>query len=145
MKLLCSQKHSRKADKSFFYQFGMQVEVIFINQCVVFQSLHHADHWYSGCFVWSQSASPVFTKEVEIAYLSAFTNSLMVEISRLDAIIANKMKSDFISSISRKLISVKYKAIMLTIHETSFEVPFTEFLRQPSSFRIQKQTLYKQS
>jgi signal transduction histidine kinase len=44
----------------------------------------------------------VFTVDSEIAYLSAFTNSVMVEISRLDAITANKMKSDFISSISRK-------------------------------------------
>lgn len=45
---------------------------------------------------------PVFTVESEVAYLSAFTNSLMAEISRLDAITSNKMKSDFISSISRK-------------------------------------------
>jgi hypothetical protein len=59
------------------------------------------DRWYSGCFVWSQSAVPVFTVESEVAYLSAFTNSMMVEISRLDAITANKVKSDFISSISR--------------------------------------------
>lgn len=60
------------------------------------------DRWYSGCFVWSQSAVPVFTVESEIAYLSAFTNSVTVEISRLDAVIANKIKSDFISSISRQ-------------------------------------------
>lgn len=45
---------------------------------------------------------PVFTLESELAYLSAFTNSMMVEISRLDAVTANKMKSDFIGSISRK-------------------------------------------
>jgi signal transduction histidine kinase len=44
----------------------------------------------------------VWTVESEIAYLSAFTNSVMVELSRLDAITSNKMKSDFISSISRK-------------------------------------------
>lgn len=59
------------------------------------------DRWYAGCFVWNQSAVPVFTVDPEIAYLSAFTNSMMVEISRLEAITANKMKSDFISSISR--------------------------------------------
>ena len=52
--------------------------------------------------MWSQSAVPVFTVESEISYLSAFTNSITVEISRLDAVTANKMKSDFISSISRK-------------------------------------------
>ncbi|KAL2074846.1 hypothetical protein VTL71DRAFT_8625 [Oculimacula yallundae] len=64
-----------------------------------------ADRWYSGCFVWSQSAVPVFTVDSEISYLSAFTNSLMVEISRLDALTANKMKSDFISSISHEFRS----------------------------------------
>ncbi|CZR54714.1 related to nik-1 protein (Os-1p protein) [Phialocephala subalpina] len=63
------------------------------------------DRWYSGCFVWSRSAVPVFTVESEVAYLSAFTNSVMVEISRLDAITSNKMKSDFISSISHEFRS----------------------------------------
>ncbi|RDW78466.1 hypothetical protein BP5796_06318 [Coleophoma crateriformis] len=63
------------------------------------------DRWYSGCFVWSRSAVPVFTVESEISYLSAFTNSVMVEISRLDAISANKIKSDFISSISHEFRS----------------------------------------
>ncbi|CZS95843.1 related to nik-1 protein (Os-1p protein) [Rhynchosporium graminicola] len=63
------------------------------------------DRWYSGCFVWSQSAVPVFTIDSEVSYLSAFTNSLMVEISRLDALTANKMKSDFISSISHEFRS----------------------------------------
>ncbi|KAH8585643.1 hypothetical protein B0O99DRAFT_646455 [Bisporella sp. PMI_857] len=63
------------------------------------------DRWYSGCFVWSQSAVPVFTVESEIAYLSAFTNSVTVEISRLDAVTANKMKSNFISSISHEFRS----------------------------------------
>ncbi|KAG4441077.1 hypothetical protein IFR05_003431 [Cadophora sp. M221] len=63
------------------------------------------DRWYSGCFVWSQSAVPVFTIDSEISYLSAFTNSMMVEISRLDAITSNKMKSDFISSISHEFRS----------------------------------------
>ncbi|KAH7417618.1 M3EW, histidine kinase-group I protein [Cadophora sp. MPI-SDFR-AT-0126] len=63
------------------------------------------NRWYSGCFVWSQTTVPVFTVDSEIAYLSAFTSSLMAEISRLDAITSNKMKSDFISSISHEFRS----------------------------------------
>ena len=59
------------------------------------------ERWYAGCFVWSHSAVPVFTVESEIAYLAAFTNSVMAEISRLDAIRADQIKADFISSISR--------------------------------------------
>ncbi|KAE9378835.1 hypothetical protein N431DRAFT_148177 [Stipitochalara longipes BDJ] len=63
------------------------------------------DRYYAGCFVWSELAVPVFTVDSELAYLSAFTNSLMVEISRLDALTSNKMKSDFISSISHEFRS----------------------------------------
>ncbi|KUJ12833.1 uncharacterized protein LY89DRAFT_622845 [Mollisia scopiformis] len=74
---------------------------------IVFLPLWDAggDRWYAGCFVWSRSPVPVFTVDSEVAYLSAFTNSVMVEISRLDAITSNKMKSDFISSISHEFRS----------------------------------------
>jgi len=58
---------------------------------------------------------PVFTVESEIAYLSAFTNSITVEISRLDAVTANKMKSDFISSISRKQEAQREEKSLLTV------------------------------
>lgn len=47
---------------------------------------------------------PVLNFEADLANLSAFTSLVMVEVSRLDAITSNKMKSDFISSISRKSI-----------------------------------------
>ncbi|POS84901.1 hypothetical protein EPUL_001122, partial [Erysiphe pulchra] len=63
------------------------------------------DRWYAGCFVWSKNAVPVFTFESEIVYLSAFTSSMMVEISRLDVISSDKTKSDFISSISHEFRS----------------------------------------
>jgi hypothetical protein len=55
--------------------------------------------------VWSRSAVPVFTVDSELPYISAFTNSVMTEISRLNAITADKMTSDFISSISRQSLS----------------------------------------
>ena len=64
-----------------------------------------AKRWYAGCFVWSHSAVPVFTDDSEIAYLAAFTNSIMVEISRLDAIRADQSKADFIGSISHEFRS----------------------------------------
>jgi signal transduction histidine kinase len=84
----------------------MPEEVSFINGMFkIGLLLIKIDRWYSGCFVWSQSSVPVFTVDSEIAYLSAFTNSVMVEINRLDAITANKVKSDFISSISHEFRS----------------------------------------
>ena len=61
--------------------------------------------WYAGCLVWSHSAVPVFTVDSEIAYLAAYTNSITVEISRLDAIRADQAKADFISSISHEFRS----------------------------------------
>lgn len=63
------------------------------------------DRWHSGCFVWSNNSFPVFTVDSELAYISALSNSVMVEISRLDSIMANNVKSDFISSISHEFRS----------------------------------------
>ena len=64
-----------------------------------------ARRWYAGCIVWSHSPVPVFTVDSEIAYLSAFTNSITVEISRLDVVRADQAKADFISSISHEFRS----------------------------------------
>lgn len=47
----------------------------------------------------------MFTVDSEMAFLAAFTNCVMAEVSRLDAIAADQMKVDFISSISRKYLS----------------------------------------
>ena len=68
-------------------------------------SLTVLDRWHSGCFVWSNNSFPVFTVDSELAYISALSNSVMVEISRLDSIMANNVKSDFISSISHEFRS----------------------------------------
>ncbi|KAH6681445.1 M3EW, histidine kinase-group I protein [Halenospora varia] len=89
-----------------------------------------ADRWFSGCFVWSQSAVPVFTVDSEIAYLSAFTNSVMVEISRLDAITANKVKSDFISSISHEFRSPLHGILASTefLRESELDTSQLEFI-----------------
>ncbi|KAL3419195.1 sensor histidine kinase response [Phlyctema vagabunda] len=88
------------------------------------------DRWYSACFVWSQSAVPVFTVDSEISYLSAFTSSVMVEISRLDAIAANKMKSDFISSISHEFRSPLHGILASAdfLQESELDGSQTEFI-----------------
>ncbi|KAH8663362.1 hypothetical protein BGZ60DRAFT_432527 [Tricladium varicosporioides] len=88
------------------------------------------DRWFSGCFVWSQSAVPVFTASSEVAYLSAFTNSVMVEISRLDAITANKVKSDFISSISHEFRSPLHGILASTefLRESELNTSQLEFI-----------------
>ncbi len=100
-KRICFQEFLKMLVKLSSYLSGMPAQVSNVNVVGRSMLIFVTDRWYAGCFVWNQSAVPVFTVDPEIAYLSAFTNSMMVEISRLEAITANKMKSDFISSISR--------------------------------------------
>lgn len=64
-----------------------------------------SSRWHSGCFVFNTHAYPVFTVESELSYISSLTNSVMVEICRLDSIAAGQVKSDFISSISHEFRS----------------------------------------
>ncbi|RKF59864.1 hypothetical protein OnM2_056028 [Erysiphe neolycopersici] len=88
------------------------------------------DRWYAGCFVWSKNAVPVFTFESEIVYLSAFTNSMMVEISRLDVISSDKTKSDFISSISHEFRSPLHGIIASAefLRDSSLDASQHEFI-----------------
>lgn len=53
--------------------------------------------------VWTNSPERVFTTENELAYISAFANSIMTEIRRLDAKIADKAKTNLVSSITHEL------------------------------------------
>ncbi|KAG4440333.1 hypothetical protein IFR05_004185 [Cadophora sp. M221] len=61
--------------------------------------------WLSGCFAWSTEPTRVLSKQSELAFLSAFGNSVMAEWSRLDTEIADQKKGDFIGSISHELRS----------------------------------------
>ena len=61
--------------------------------------------WFSGCFAWSTDPTRILSKQSELAFLSAFGNSVMAECSRIDTEIANRKKGDFIGSISHELRS----------------------------------------
>ncbi|KAH7342474.1 histidine kinase-group I protein [Rhexocercosporidium sp. MPI-PUGE-AT-0058] len=61
--------------------------------------------WLSGCFAWSTEPTRILSKQSELAFLSAFGNSVMAEWSRLDTEIADQKKGDFIGSISHELRS----------------------------------------
>jgi signal transduction histidine kinase/CheY-like chemotaxis protein len=62
------------------------------------------DRWYAGCFGWTFDAKRALQSE-EITYFAAFSNSIMSEIFRLEAVAMDRAKSDFISSISHELRS----------------------------------------
>ncbi|KAI5249032.1 hypothetical protein E4T43_00996 [Aureobasidium subglaciale] len=61
--------------------------------------------FFSACIAWSMDPHRTLTTHSELSYLSAFSDCLMSEVSRLNAKIADKAKSDFISSISHELRS----------------------------------------
>jgi hypothetical protein len=61
--------------------------------------------WLSGCFVWSTEPTRILSKQSELAFLTAFGNSVMAEWSRIDTEIADQKKGDFIGSISHELRS----------------------------------------
>ncbi|KFZ24550.1 hypothetical protein V502_00966 [Pseudogymnoascus sp. VKM F-4520 (FW-2644)] len=61
--------------------------------------------WFSGCFAWSTDPTRVLSEQSELAFLSAFGNSVMAECSRIDTEIADQKKGDFIGSISHELRS----------------------------------------
>jgi signal transduction histidine kinase len=60
--------------------------------------------WFSAMFVWTSSPR-VFSLRGELAYLYAFSNSIMAEIHRLDIELANKANRTLVSSISHELRS----------------------------------------
>ncbi|KAK3670048.1 hypothetical protein LTR78_010079 [Recurvomyces mirabilis] len=60
---------------------------------------------YAGGIVWSKNSQRVFSQEQALTYLAAFADSVMAEVARIEAKIAERTKSDFISSISHELRS----------------------------------------
>ena len=61
--------------------------------------------WTSGCFVWSHNETRVLTSSTDLGFLNAFTKTIMAELSRLDTMLADRQKGDFIGSISHELRS----------------------------------------
>jgi signal transduction histidine kinase len=61
--------------------------------------------WSSGCFIWSRSETRIFSAAIDLGFLSAFGKTIMAECSRLDTLLADKQKADFIGSISHELRS----------------------------------------
>ncbi|KAL3440199.1 hypothetical protein BJX65DRAFT_290959 [Aspergillus insuetus] len=65
----------------------------------------HKSRWLSGLLVWTNTPKRVFAAENELAYLRAFGNSVMAEVHRLDVEMAEKAKTDLVTSISHELRS----------------------------------------
>jgi signal transduction histidine kinase len=61
--------------------------------------------WFAGGFCWARDSNRILSPELDLLYLRAFGNSMMTELSRLDAISADRAKTTFVASISHELRS----------------------------------------
>ncbi|KAJ5668310.1 uncharacterized protein N7477_006880 [Penicillium maclennaniae] len=74
---------------------------------VLFVPLWNAanSQWFGGCFCWNNIESKVFDPAVELSSLSGFGSSIMAECNRVESLISDRQKADFLSSISHELRS----------------------------------------
>lgn len=74
---------------------------------IIFVPLWNAvnSQWFAGCFCWTTQETQVFTSAVELSSVIGFGTSIMAEYSRIESLIADRQKGDFIGSISHELRS----------------------------------------
>lgn len=79
-----------------------------LNRCfpgatqVLFVPLWNAanSQWFGGCFCWNGVESNVFNPSVELSSLLGFGSSIMAECNRVESLISDRQKADFLGSIS---------------------------------------------
>jgi signal transduction histidine kinase/CheY-like chemotaxis protein len=100
-------KRSRKRRSREFVDAMTLAEVFSGPRSIAFLPLWDSrrERWRSAAFVWNAAPNRFLNKAEDITYLAAFSNNLMAELSRLDAIAADQAKATFISSISHELRS----------------------------------------
>ncbi|KAK7519101.1 hypothetical protein IWZ03DRAFT_308670 [Phyllosticta citriasiana] len=63
------------------------------------------EKWVAGAFIWVKTAGRLMSPDNELPYLKAFGNSIMSEVTRVNAQRADRAKTTFIASISHELRS----------------------------------------
>ncbi|KAK8194964.1 uncharacterized protein BKA78DRAFT_293603 [Phyllosticta capitalensis] len=63
------------------------------------------EKWVAGSFIWVKTAGRLMSPDNELPYLKAFGNSIMSEVTRVNAQRADRAKTTFIASISHELRS----------------------------------------
>jgi hypothetical protein len=113
---LLSSKHSLKKRKRLRPNEAKMIK----QTCPGVRSLAIVPMWdadqkfFSACIVWTKDPHRVLTTHSELSYLAAFSDCTMSEVARLNANIADKAKSDFISSISHELRSPLHGTLYMT-------------------------------
>lgn len=69
---------------------------------VMFVPLWNAanSQWFGGCFCWNTLETRVFNPSVELSSVLGFGSSVMAECNRVESLISDRQKGDFIGSIS---------------------------------------------
>lgn len=82
------------------------------------------ERWFAGGFVWTASPNRLFSTEGELSYLRAYATTVMGEVHRLNALNSDKVKGDFLSSLSHELRSPLHGVIAAVdlLHGTSLDV-----------------------
>ncbi|KAJ5117189.1 hypothetical protein N7448_004132 [Penicillium atrosanguineum] len=83
---------------------------------VMFVPLWNATNsqWFAGCFCWTPQPTRIFNRAVDLSSIFGFASSLMTEYSRVESVIADRQKGDFISSISHELRSPLHGVLAAT-------------------------------
>ncbi|GAM86267.1 hypothetical protein ANO11243_042790 [Dothideomycetidae sp. 11243] len=97
---------------------------------VMFQPLWDSvrDKWRCGMLVWSTSVEKRFTREEDVAYLSAFVNTVAGELVKLDTLASDQAKATFISCVSHELRSPLHG--VLAGSDCLLESELTQFQRE---------------
>lgn len=66
---------------------------------------YQRQRWFAGCLCWTTDPRRVLSHGSDLLYLRTFGNSVMTELSRLDALSVDRAKSTFIESMSHELRS----------------------------------------
>ncbi|KAL2291558.1 hypothetical protein FJTKL_12930 [Diaporthe vaccinii] len=82
------------------------------------------ERWFAGGFIWTSSSNRLFTTEGELSYLRAYATTVMGEVHRLNALNSDKVKGDFLSSLSHELRSPLHGVIAAVdlLHGTTLDV-----------------------
>ena len=82
------------------------------------------ERWYAGGFAYSYTPARTFTIEEELSYLRAFGMLTMEEAFRIETQLADKAKSDVLSSLSHELRSPLHGIVLATelLNDTELDV-----------------------
>ncbi|KAK1997990.1 hsp90-like protein [Colletotrichum falcatum] len=78
---------------------------------------------FAGGFVWSKSASRILTPAADLPFIRAFGMVTMSEVIRLDAILADRAKTDILGSLSHELRSPLHGVVAAAelLHDTQLD------------------------